>query len=151
MMVKPTLQQKIFLIQKIAQQERDKLLKKYGTLNGKCIEATDNLVYVLQCNGFNASAKQVWVLYEDFESCSAYCYEEHWLVKILIDKSNYYLDITLDQFQWAFTRQLPTIYFDRKKPNFYLDKEPGRVILSRCGWTSYYNTGNYINNFNYWD
>lgn len=143
-------------IRDIATKYRIKLEEKYGkdqySLMGKCIEATDTLVVMYKRIGIKASAKQVWVLYENFEGCTDICYEEHWLVKIELNKSqNLYVDITMSQFQWAFSRKLPAVYIDDTLPNFYLSRKPGKVTLDKCGWNDWYNYGDYTNNFNYWN
>lgn len=143
----------IEILKQIALKEREILMQKYGNTFGKCIEATDNIVeYLLKVEPkLKPEAKQVWVLYENFEGCTDICYEEHWLAKVLVKGYPYYIDVTMDQFQWAFYKKLPEIYFDRKLPNFYLVREPGKATLSKCGWTDWYNTGDYVNNFNYYD
>ena len=139
----------------IATYGRNMLEHKYGNksenMMGKCIEATDTLVKIYKQQGFNAVAKQVWCLYEYFESCSDYCFEEHWIVVIEKGKDKKYVDITMDQFQWAFSKKLPRVYMYSKLPNFYLSRKPGKVTLDKCGWNDWYNYGNYINNFNYWN
>lgn len=141
-------------IKQLAMQYKKELITKYGNddfaLQGKCIEASDELVSRLKKLGYNTGAKQVYVLYENFESCSNYCYEEHWLCLILKGGQRLYLDITMNQFQWAFSKKLPLIYLKHKLPNFYLVHKPGKTILDRCGWNDWYNTGNYINNFDYY-
>ena len=146
--------QELDLLRKIALYERNNLIQKYGNnLMGKCIEASDTIVDIIEkkSNGkLKAQAKQVWVLYENFEGCTDICYEEHWLVKVLVKGYPYYIDVTMDQFQWAFYRQLPEIYFERKLPNFYLVREPGKVTLDKCGWNDWYNYGDYVNYFDYW-
>ena len=147
--------QELELLRKIALYERSRLRQKYGNdLMGKCIEASDTIVDLIakKSNGkIKAEAKQVWVLYENFESCTDICYEEHWIVKVLVKGCTYYIDVTMDQFQWAFNRKLPEIYFERKLPNFYLARKPGKVTLDKCGWNNWYNYGDYVNRFNYWE
>lgn len=135
----------------MATRVRRGLEKKYGLKNmmGKCIEASDTLAELLKRAGYNAKSKQVWVLYQNFESCSHYCYEEHWIVEVLYSSKRIYIDVTLDQFQWAFDIELPAIWFNDKLPTFFLGREPGRVTLKRCGWIDWYNDGNYVNNFEY--
>lgn len=141
-------------ISEIAKYERALLESKYGNksenMMGKCIEATDTLVEVYNQQGFKAEAKQVWCLYEYFESCSNYCYEEHWLVKLTKGKENRYIDVTMDQFQWAFSRKLPKVFTGKKLPNFYRTRKPGKGLLDICGWNDWYNYGDYVNNFNYY-
>ena len=141
-------------INHIARCVRQELESKYGSgtydLMGKCIEATDKLVDLYRKAGFKAEAKQVWVLYENFESCSDYCYEEHWLTKVYSGNNKIYVDVTMTQFQWAFTVNFNKIFISDKLPNFYLSRKPGKTILDRCGWNDWYNTGNYVNNFNYY-
>lgn len=133
------------------------LENKYGkdtwSMQGKCIEATDILVAEYNKHpGIKAKAKRVWVLYERFESCSDYCYEEHWLCELLLNsKTKVFVDVTMDQFQWAFSRELPRIYVNSKLPNFYLTRKPGKTIFDRCGWTDWYNYGQYENNFDYYE
>lgn len=135
----------------VAQQERSVLLNKYNAnLIGKCIEASDRLVEIYKSIGYQAKAKQVWCLYEYFESCSNYCYEEHWLAELIKGKEKLYVDITLDQFQWAFSRKLPEIWMQNKLPKFLLTRKPGKTALDKCGWNDWYNYGNYINNFEYY-
>lgn len=139
-------------LRQIALRERNLMVNKYnGNLMGKCIEASDQLYELLIKAGFNAKPQQVWCLYELFENCTDICYEEHWLTYVLYKGRRVYIDVTMDQFQWAFSRKLPEIYFDTKLPRFYLIKEPGKVTLDRCGWNDWYNYGDYVNNFNYWD
>lgn len=141
-------------ISEIANYERALLESKYGNksenMMGKCIEATDTLVEIYKQHGFNAEAKQVWCLYEYFESCSNYCYEEHWLVKITKGNDTRYIDVTMDQFQWAFSKKLPKVFKGRKLPNFYLSRKPGKTTLDKCGWNDWYNYGDYVNDFDYW-
>lgn len=134
-----------------AQNIRVMLLRKYNAnLFGKCIEATDTLVEIYKSQGYQAKAKQVWCLYEYFENCSNYCYEEHWLVELIKGKEKLYIDVTLDQFQWAFSRKLPEIYMQKKLPKFLLTRKPGKTTLDKCGWNDWYNYGDYINNFEYY-
>lgn len=135
----------------IAEVARFRLQSKYqGNLMGRCIEATDDLVEIYNSVGFQAKAKQVWCLYEYFESCSNYCYEEHWLVELINGKEKLYIDITLDQFQWAFTKKLPELYMQNKLPKFLLTRKPGKTTLDKCGWNDWYRYGNYVNNFEYY-
>ena len=139
------------IINKVAYNVRTNLLNKYnGDLFGKCIEASDTIVKELKKYNIKSEAIKVYCLYENFESCSDYCYEEHWLVKFRADNKIWYLDITINQFQWAFYKQLPDIYCNTKLPNFYL-KRITNEVLDLCGWNDWYNTGSYINNFDYWD
>lgn len=148
-------QQDIQKIKEISKNVKQYLINKYGPTNdnmmGKCIEASDTLVIKLKQYGFNAEAKQVWCLYEYFESCSDYCFEEHWLVKVTKGKDKQFIDLTLNQFQWAFTKELPQIYLSEKLPNFLLVRKPGKTIFDKCGWTDWMEYGEYINNFNYYE
>lgn len=127
---------------------------KYGKTNeammGKCIEASDLITMQLQIKGYRASGKQVWCLYENFEGCSDYCFEEHWITLVESGKDKLYIDVTMNQFQWAFSKKLPRIYLNKKLPNFYLTRKPGKTTLDKCGWNDWYNYGDYINNFDYW-
>ena len=129
------------------------LEKKYGRQNmammGKCIEASDTLVELLKQKGYTARAKQVWVLYQNFESCSDYCYEEHWIVEVTHGNHKVYVDITLNQFQWAFSMALPRVWVSKHLATFMLPRKPGRDTLRKCGWTDWYNTGDYYNQFEY--
>ena len=145
-----TFQSKKEFINHVASTVRNNILRTYGTTQGKCIEAADRIASMLIEMGYNAHVQQVWCLYENFESCSDYCYEEHWVTYVLLKGHRLYIDVTMDQFQWAFSKKLPAIYIDYKLPKFYLIKEPNRSILNKCGWTSWYNTGNYENNFVYY-
>lgn len=139
-------------IRQIAYEERQKTLNKYNTTTGMCIETSDRITNrILLETKLQAHPKLIWVLYEYFENCYEYCYEEHWITYVLYKGRRIYIDATMDQFQWAFSKNLPDIYISYKLPNFYLIHKPGRTILDRCGWTDWYNKGNYINNFNYWD
>ena len=128
------------------------MVSKYGENNlmGKCIEASDMITMQLQIMGYKASAKQVWCLYEYFENCSDYCFEEHWITLVESGKDKLYIDVTMSQFQWAFSKKLPRIYLKKKLPNFYLTRKPGKVTLDKCGWNDWYNYGNYVNEFDYW-
>lgn len=141
---------KLDMINQIALEERCTTLMKYGTVNGKCIETSDRIRDRLLDIGIEAQSKQVWCLYEDFENCMDCCFEEHWITSAMVCGTKVYIDATMDQFQWAFSRPLPEVYVLNKLPNFYLVKKPGKTILDRCGWNDYYNTGKYVNNFNYW-
>lgn len=147
-----TLREKQLL--KITLEHRRQLEKSFGTgenLAGKCIISSDRLRFELDKAGFRVEPLQVWVLYEDFESCTDCCYEGHWLNKVTIGRKLFYIDCTIDQFQWAFqTHKLPKVYIGRTLPNWMLRKMPGIKTLSKCGWTDWYNTGNYINEFDYW-
>lgn len=143
----------------VAKEMRGKLIQKYkGRYNsnvsecmmGKCIEATDTLVEKYRMMGYRATAKQVWCLYEYFESCSNYCFEEHWLVELIKGKDKYFIDVTLDQFQWAFSKKLKEVYMAPKLPKFLLTRKPGKTVLDRCGWNDWYNYGDYVNNFEYY-
>lgn len=77
----------------------------HGQTSGKCIEASDLLHDILSKKGFKVFSINVFVLYEQFENCSAYCYEEHWLNYVLINGRRVYIDTTMDQFQWAFSKK----------------------------------------------
>ena len=145
-----TFQSKKETINNIAVTVRNNILRTYGTTQGKCIEASDRIASMLVEMGFNAHVKQVWCLYENFENCMDYCYEEHWVAYVLLDGRRLYIDVTMDQFQWAFSKKLPEVYMGYKLPKFYLFKKPGKGTLDKCGWTSWYNTGNYENNFVYY-
>lgn len=148
-------QQDIQKIKEISKNVKQYLINKYGPTNdnmmGKCIEASDTLVIKLKQYGFNAEAKQVWCLYEYFESCNAYCYEEHWIVKVTKGKEKQFIDLTLNQFQWAFTKELPQIYLSEKLPNFLLTRKPGKTTLDKCGWNDWMKYGDYINKFKYYN
>jgi hypothetical protein len=111
---------------------------------------TDTLVDIYIKHGYKAEAKQVWCLYENFEGCSYLCYEEHWLVKIIHNNISIYVDVTMNQFQWAFNKKLPYMYIENRLPNFYLARKPGKITLDKCGWNDWYNYGNYINEFDYY-
>lgn len=141
-------------IQDCASQVRNNLQKKYGykseNMMGKCIEASDKLVYVLKRHGYSrVRAKQVWVLYQNFETCSNYCFEEHWIVEVGYGECKWYVDTTMDQFSWAFDFPIPPIWIGTKLPTFMLPRRPGKTTLQKCGWTDWYNTGNYVNDFEY--
>lgn len=120
-------------------------------LAGQCIKASDKLVDILKKQGYNCKAYQCWCLYEDFEGCTDIPYEEHWIVAINISGQNYYVDATIQQFQWAFVKDLPKVYIGCTLPSFLLPREPGRDTLSKCGWTGWYNTGDYCCNFDYYE
>ena len=140
---------KMTLVKEIAIHERYRLDKKYNNeIMGKCIEATDSIISKLREHNYGiiAEAKQVWVLYENFESCSNYCYEERWLVKVKVGRETWYVDATMDQFQWAFSKKLPRIYIGKYLPKFYLVRKPGKTTLDKCGWNDWYNYGDYENN-----
>ena len=137
------------VINQVAHQVRNNILSKYGSTMGKCIEASDAIVDELKKKGIKSQAIKVYCLYENIEQPEI-CYEEHWLVKFRCDNEIWYLDVTIDQFQWAFYNQLPQIYCSTKLPRFYLKKITNEV-LSVCGWNDWYNTGNYYNGFQYWD
>lgn len=131
------------------------LESKYGcnpdNMMGKCIEGSDTLEGILKAKKINAKAYQVWALYEYFESCSDYCYEEHWIVVVETGSGRLYLDPTFNQFQWAMhSHILPKVYIGRTLPNWLLPKKPGRTTLNRCGWNDFYNGYRYINDFDYW-
>ena len=139
------------IIKEIAVEERNRTLDIYNSTSGKCIETSDRITdRILTETKIKACSYQIWCLYEFFENCTDICYEEHWITYILYKGRRIYIDATMDQFQWAFLRLLPEIYMDTKLPNFYLIREPGKSTLDKCGWNSWYNTGRYINNFNYW-
>lgn len=94
---------------------------------------------------------QVWVLYERFENCNDCCYEEHSLIKVHIGRLVYYVDCTMDQFQWAFpSHKLPKVYIGRTLPNWMLLNKPSKRVLNLCGWTDWVEKGQYANRFNYW-
>lgn len=135
-------------------QVRQMLEYKYGRSNdnmmGKCIEASDILEDRLTKLGYKAEAKQVWCLYEYFESCTDYCFEEHWLVMIRKGNDKRYIDVTMNQFQWAFSKQLPKVYIAKELPKFYLTRKPGKATLDKCGWNDWYNYGEYVNEFDYY-
>lgn len=140
------------ILYRIAYEERLRTLKMYGNTNGKCIETSDKITErLINELHLDAHPYKVYVLYENFESCMEYCYEEHWITYVLFHGQRIYIDTTMDQFQWAFSKQLPKIYIDDRLPIFYLNKEPGKVILDKCGWNDWYNYGNYINNFEYYN
>lgn len=132
---------------------KNNLQAKYGynkeNMMGKCIEASDTLAALLKHHGYDAKAKQVWVLYQNFESCSNYCFEEHWIVEVKVNSYKWYVDITLEQFQWAFDLMLPSVWIKDKLATFMLPRKPGKVTLDKCGWNDWYNYGDYENNFNY--
>lgn len=138
-------------IKDIGMHVRKKIIQEYGSTFGRCIDASDLICEILTRQCYIVETKQVWVLYEYFENCTDLCYEEHWLVNIRYKGKPLYLDVTMDQFQWAFSKKLPELYLETKLPNFYLPRKPGKVVLDRCGWTDWYNKGNYINNFRYWN
>ena len=148
-------QQDIQKIKETSYNVKQYMINKYGPTNdnmmGKCIEASDTLVLKLKQSGFNAEAKQVWCLYENFESCTVYCYEEHWVVKVTKGKDKLFIDLTINQFQWAFSKELPQIYFDNKLPNFLLTRKPGEKTFDKCGWTDWLMYGDYENNFDYYE
>ena len=144
-------EKKLMELKQYAIYVRQVILRKYNSTFGRCIEASDNLVDLLNKNGYKAKAIQVWVLYEYFEGCTDICYEEHWFVKVKVGNRNVYVDTTIDQFQWAFSRALPEIYIDAKLPLFYLKSKPSKAILKLCGWTDWYNTGDYVNCFKYYE
>lgn len=134
---------------------RAALVKKYPQgLMGKCIEATDLLVNKLNQMGFKAKAIQVWALYENFGYVTgSQPYEEHWICRVDSSKSGnkwVYIDVTMDQFQWAMYEKLPPVYIGEVCPNWLLRREPKRDTLNKCGWNDYWETGFYDSNFDYW-
>lgn len=134
-------------------EHRISLEKHFGrdNLMGKCIISSDSLRKELQRRGFVVEPVQTWVLYEYFENCNDSCYEEHWLNKVKIGNKIYYIDCTMDQFQWAFqSHKLPRVYVGRTLPNWMLRNEPSKRVLNLCGWTDWWEIGDYENNFEYW-
>jgi len=141
----------IIEVEKQARQICNELYAKFnGNLMGTCIVASDELVSRLNKRGIKAIAYQCWCLYEYFENCTDYCFEEHWVVKVTVGSKTFYVDPTISQFQWAFTRDIGRVYIGSKLPKFFLPRKPGRDTLKKCGWTDWYNTGNYVNNFEYY-
>jgi hypothetical protein len=140
------------IIYQVAVRVREYLEKNYGEhLYGKCIEASDLIIAGLKKKGIKATTHQGYCLYELYENCTDVPYADH--VYTLYRKGNQllYIDITLDQFQSQFTRNIPKIVILDYIPNFILKRKPGRdTILHECGWTDYYEGYNYINNFNYY-
>ena len=144
---------KLSILINTVMRHRTSLEKRFGQNNimGKCIISSDHLRRALQRKGFIVEPVQVWVLYEYFENCSDYCYEEHWLNKVKFGNRVYYVDCTMDQFQWAFhSHKLPKVYMGRTLPNWMLANKPSKHTLNVCGWTDWYEVGDYVNRFNYW-
>lgn len=138
-----------------AVQLRTVMVKRYPQgLIGKCIEATDTLVWKLNQLGFVAKAMQVWALYKRFDKCTgSQPYEEHWICRVdngVAGNRWVYIDITMDQFQWAMDKELPPVYVGGVCPNWMLRREPKSGVLNKCGWTEYWETGYCDNRFNYW-
>jgi hypothetical protein len=122
------------LIWKEAIKLRKELNNKFGaspdSVMGKCIIASDELSKRINRLGLKSKAYRVWVLYEDFEGCTDYCFEEHWMVCIDIGGGRrIYVDPTFNQFQWAFSRKLPQVYIGAVLPNWCLTKRPGERTL----------------------
>ena len=68
------------IIKDVIYNVRNYILEKYnGSIMGKCIEASDLIVAELGKNNIRAEAIKVFCLYENFESCTYYCFEEHYL------------------------------------------------------------------------
>ena len=119
-------------------------------LQGRCIEASDTLVEQLREKGYDCEARQCWCLYENYESCTSSCYEEHWLVAVNFGEKSIFLDATIQQFQWAFEEELPEVYIGYTMPNFFLSREPDKEILNACGWMDYYDGYDGFCNFDYY-
>ena len=141
----------LLAIKKTSRQLYSELMTKFNNdLSGKCIIASDELARRLTKLGIKAETHQCWCLYECFEGCSNYCFEEHWVVRAKAGSQTVYIDLTISQFQWAFTRDIGKLYIGAKLPKFLLHRKPGRDTLKKCGWTDWYNTGSYVNNFEYY-
>jgi hypothetical protein len=146
-------QKALLEINNIAMNVRIALEIKYNTekLYGKCIEASDILVKELRKRGYNATSHQGYCLYEYFENCTDQPYADHVYTIVKFGNDILYVDVTLDQFQSQFSKQIQKVVILDYIPNFILKRRPGtRTVLQECGWNDYYEGYNYDNRFNYW-
>lgn len=90
---------------------RHDLEEKYQTedLQGKCVEASEAIVSILQALGYkNAKIVEGWCHYDDASGCSNRDYDEHTWVEL----EGWYLDATADQF------------------NHFIDKPFEKIVIS---------------------
>ena len=92
----------------ICKQVRDELVNKYGEdfLYGKCIEASDKIVELLNKEGIDAKTVEGWCVYDDDSGCSDRPYDEHTWVEL---EDGTYIDVTATQFQSFIEDDIPDI------------------------------------------
>ena len=142
------------IIRKVAVAERRNLVEKYCTydLYGRCIEASDDIVRELKKYGMKATSHQGYCLFEYYENCTDQPYADHVYTLYRKDGQTIYIDVTLDQFQSQFEKEIPPVVLLDYIPNFILKHKPGYYSLASkmCGWKDYYDGKDYYNNFDYW-
>lgn len=89
-------------------------------LYGKCIEASDKIVELLNKEGIDAKTIEGWCLYDFDDGCSDRPYDEHTWVEL---KDGTYIDVTATQFQSFIDEDIPEIIIG-DKPYYMSYEEP---------------------------
>lgn len=115
----------IAIYKEIAKQVRDEIVTKYGNfIQGKCIEASDRIVELLEAEGISASAVEGWVSYDDDSGCTDRPYDEHTWVET---KDDYVIDVTADQFNPFMDEDYPKIIISEELPYNFSYDEPNYI------------------------
>lgn len=121
-------------VQKIAIQVRKEMVDKYGigtNLAGRCIEASDRIVELLNEKGIEAKTVEGWCIFDDDSYGSDRPYDEHTWVEL---ENGTYIDVTAEQFNpgmWT-ENELPEIIVGTKPECMVYDEpeldEEGYII-----------------------
>lgn len=114
------------IIYNICKQVRNELVNKYGKdyLYGKCIEASDKIVELLDKQGIKAKVVEGWCNYDDPTCCSDRPYDEHTWVELA---DGTYVDVTATQFQCFMDEEIPEIIIGAKP--YYMSYEEPEIEL----------------------
>ena len=111
------------VVYQCAKEARNYITNKYGTetdLCGRCIEASDYLVKLLNDKGVKAQTVEGYVVYDIDENCSDRAWDEHTWVEL---EDGTVVDVTVEQFNYQMYEDYPPILIE-KDPHGYVYEKP---------------------------
>ena len=109
----------------MVEQCRGIILKKYGDVQGHCVECSELIVSRLIEMGFNnAHIVEGWVELDCWETCSDCSYDPHTWVEFTVDGTRYVVDATGDQFNWYMYEDMPPVWVKTELPHGWCREEP---------------------------
>ena len=124
--IKESVEQSNDVLYQCAQKAREYITSKYGTeadLCGKCIEASEYLVNLLNNKGINAKTVEGYIIYDNDENCSDRAWDEHTWVEL---SDGTVVDITVEQFN-------PRMDFDY--PDILIQTDPHGYVYNKPTFT----------------
>ena len=109
----------------VAEQCRGIILKKYGDVQGCCVECSELIVpYLIEMGLKDAHIVEGWVELDCWETCSDCSYDPHTWVEFTVDGTRYVVDATGDQFNWYMYEDMPPVWVKPELPHGWCREEP---------------------------